>query len=747
MLGGVCVYYLCELDGLLLTLRVFPEHAGSTWFSLLAENRAAQSREVLLSSFFNPVLRHQLYDTDEDRWFREIRVAGDARDGSRLFHLRVNEDKDRYTSIAHHYALQRTARQGPGVSLLDEQCTTSRYDYMGGPERNLSNSLPLHTGRFQRQPGVTTFTEPAVAGDLLRLALQPDASAQFDHHFFAAGDEPWKDGATNRAPQPDMVDKLVRQAERYVADGSTPIALLVSTSSREAIDADTFTAFLGHLQTQVEFCALMKGYAQLSENSLIGIRDVFQAIEGLLYWRPEAARAKMLEALSYTCVDGRCFRQYALPHGNGTVGRMDLRPFIDQGCWVISTVATYLRVTGDLDFLDEECGYHEIVSEEARRVRPARERGTVLEHLIRITEYLLANRAEDTGAIRALYGDWNDALDGLGTLPDGSPGYGDGVSVMATLQVLQNLCEMQDILSLRPSAGASERSASYARAKTRLAESLERYAVQNDPAGARRIVHGWGHGRSYFVGSRHDVDGLPRDSLTANAFWILAGMLERDPSMRGDILAAFSRLDSKYGLKTFEPAFAENVRGVGRIGKLPPGTAENGATYIHATAFAVMALFEMGEPELAWDQLEKILPFTPIHGNLSHSPFVMPNSYGHFPEKGIDGQNMNDWQTGSSNVLLKAIIRYVIGFSPGVEGIRIQPAAYCPFERWTATLPCRRHRMRIEYLNTARGSRSFHVNGARAPSTPHPVMGIEMLEIPFDALSLQDQTIHITIED
>ena len=53
---------------------------------------------------------------------------------------------------------------------------------------------------------------------------------------------------------------------------------------------------------------------------------------------------------------------------------------------------------------------------------------------------------QNTGCIRALYGDWNDALDGLGVSTVSGVEYGTGVSVMATLQVYQNLGEMLEIL-------------------------------------------------------------------------------------------------------------------------------------------------------------------------------------------------------------------------------------------------------------------------------------------------------------
>lgn len=78
-----------------------------------------------------------------------------------------------------------------------------------------------------------------------------------------------------------------------------------------------------------------------------------------------------------------------------------------------------------------------------------------------------------------------------------------------------------------------------------------------------------------------------------------------------------------------------DAKGVGRIPKLPAGTAENGAPYIHASVFGVMALFRMGSPEAAWQELIKSLPMT--HDTISVSPYVMPNSYGYNPEKNVDG--------------------------------------------------------------------------------------------------------------
>ena len=62
-------------------------------------------------------------------------------------------------------------------------------------------------------------------------------------------------------------------------------------------------------------------------------------------------------------------------------------------------------------------------------------------------DWLMDKTDSETDCIRVLYGDWNDALDGLGVSQDPSKAYGSGVSVMAASQVWQNYREMSELLS------------------------------------------------------------------------------------------------------------------------------------------------------------------------------------------------------------------------------------------------------------------------------------------------------------
>ena len=382
---------------------------------------------------------------------------------------------------------------------------------------------------------------------------------------------------------------------------------------------------------------------------------------------------------------------------------MDLRKFIDQGVWILSTVYTYLSVTSDYSLLRERCGYYKLGDD---TVEYSEKQDTVLEHLLRIADYLIGNLDAKTNCLHALYGDWNDALDGLGYTDDKDKEFGTGVSVMATMQLYRNLRELSDILAHEKFY--DEKAAAYSAISEKIYAGLIRYAIDSDDCGNKKILHGWGDKRAYKVGSFCDNDGVSRDSATSNAFWVLSGLNERT-DLKEHILRAYERLDDKYGIRTFQPYFALTNEKVGRIIRLPEGTAENAATYIHATLFAVWSLYEMGEYEKAEAQLRKILPLT--HDFVSTTPFVMSNSYIYNKARGYDGESMNDWFTGSGCVLGKVLFFCVFGLRADLDGVTIKPAVSTFFQRVQTSLKIKGGTLTVIYVNAGKKKREFKING------------------------------------
>lgn len=729
-------YYITETEDYLFAIRVFVNINKEIIFTLYTENQTEEEKNLFLSSYFNPFLRHSIAEDAENRWFREVRAVPQG------FVIKVNEDVDRTTSISNYGIFTRNVFLSPESQIVDYEQTASRYQYVGGSRSSIHTPASLKKGTFGEGQLVCSFEEIGAAGDITHLQIGSKGHVRIDIKMNTCFDEEKKEILLHTPLIPEEVDEQLQEVEKLEKEKQGEMRLQVGKSKDPILKKEVFNAFFEQLKKQVEFCSLIKGYIQLAPLSLIGIRDVFQALEGFAFWQPTVARDKMLEGLNYIFPDGRCPRQYTLPTHSNAMPVMDLRPFIDQGVWVISTIVTYLRLTHDFAFLDEKCGYYEIINEKSRLVKKSKLEDTVLDHMIKIMDYLLQHRDhEQTGCLRAMYGDWNDALDGLGVSQDPTKEYGTGVSVMATQQLYQNLHEMIDLLNQIDKEQYTVLIQEYEEAAKSIKKGLETYAIIENPVGDKRIVHGWGDQYSYFVGGYNDPDGKERDGLTSNAFWVLSGLYDGTAELENLILNSFDRLDSKYGLKTFEPAFGEDAKGVGRIPKLPAGTAENGAAYIHASMFAIMALFKMGHSEEAWKQLKKSLPFA--HEYISCSPFVMPNSYSYNPEKNLDGYSMNDWQTGSSNVLLKTWIRYVFGIEPTFDGIWIQPAKYQPFESFDFTVSIRSCKLTVRYRQGNGQQRKFYINQEEQQSQWDSMMKIDKLWLSNEMLEAKELEIEI----
>ncbi|MEF9959880.1 MAG: hypothetical protein RR090_07530 [Niameybacter sp.] len=720
-------YYITEAEGITFAIRTFVDANKKMYYTVSATNNTDEKKTFFVSSYFNPFLKNAVMEGAENRWFRQATVLP-ANEGQNLdnFLVEVYEERERGAMAPNYGVFIRNLTLSEGAKLIKSEETASRNDYVGGVRSSLHTPAALYKGTFGETKKVTTFTEVSIAADMLHIELDGKASMREDIVMTYCFEDEEMEVAIHAVPAPEVIDGAEVEIINEEAQRGGAMKAKFGKRLRGEIKEEVFNAFFEHLKKQVEFCSVIKGYIQLSSFSLIGIRDVFQALEGLVFYEPEVARDKMIEALNFVQPDGRCPRQYSLPRFEGDTPNMDLRPFIDQGVWVISTIATYLRFTQDFNFLNETCGYYDFVNDKAHLAKKLDKTSSVLDHLFDMMNYLLTNRDHEyTKCVCALYGDWNDALDGLGVSKHKDREYGTGVSVMATLQVYQNCYEMIELLEILGADQYADKIDEYKQAMAEIEEGLTKYAIIANEAGEKRLVHGWGDERSYFVGSFDDPDHESRDGITSNAFWVLAGMYDKDMSIKETILNAYDRLGSKYGLKTFQPHFEKGTTGVGRIPNLPKGTAENGAAYIHASTFGVMSLFRMGETDRAWDELSKCLPFT--HETVSVSPYVMPNSYGFNEEKQIDGESMQDWQTGSSNVALKTFIRFVFGVEPQYTGLWIQPSMDIPFETTAFELKVRGTHLVLKYSNHETGKRIFKVNGEIQEGIYDNVMKLEKL--------------------
>lgn len=687
----VCAYYITETPDAIYAVRAYVDGQKHLRFSLAAVNRG-EKRDIYLCAYFAPTLTCGVDSITLKRFGERYENGG---------YVLKNRNNGVFNCLS--------ARLAVTGAVTRRYFTTAKKAVPGKAGRNLTNAVSLKNGSFDRQIPKTNTTDMPVIADLVHFSLEEDSFAQLDYEMLLTADPDEAERFVGTPIDGERENETLSERRKKENEIFERARIQFDTWHDERLHSRIVNRFLKCVQKQVSLCAFGKNYA----GPYLGIRDVFQQLESALIWQPEEARAQILRVMDCILSDGRAPRQVSFPSEENPAPVFDLRPFIDQGFWIVSALHTYLAYTGDLSVLDEICGYYRAESTYAfGGTTPRSElRDSVLEHLIRITDFLVSHLDEKTRCVHALYGDWNDALNGLGKTARPDADFGNGVSVMATLQLYLALEQMHEILV--KTGKHSELAEKYLSLRAEIVRGVEKNALVRGKDGTVRAVHGWGEDMSYFVGSFRDYDGASRISLTANAFCAISGMIGEFPEYGEDIAKNILSLDSKYGLLTFDKPFLGGFEQVGRICYLTPGTYENSCAYVHAGTFGIMALFLMGYSRDAWRLLEKAMVIS--HEHPTRTTFVMPNSYCDSEEYGADGDSTGDWYTGSGTVLIKAIVKCGFGIEPSLSALKISPADYFPCKKASVSLTVKGCRLTVKYEDRGEGVRRIYFGDEELP--------------------------------
>lgn len=716
---AVCI---ADTEDIVFAVRLHVDTEKHIHFDITAVNKTDEKKSFYLASFMEALLRNAEF---EKFWNKMTKFGERLENGSFLLKsqnakpdiLVINRKTVCGTSTAEYY-------------------TTARNDFLGSRGLAVANSESLRTGKFKREVSSVTTTDLPVASDIIHFEADAGESVSVRYELMLCDDDGVAREIAKKTIDETAIDAELEAIENKEKSDFDNIKITFDGWKSGKIKSSTFNKFLRSVQKQTSFCAHGKNYA----GAYLGIRDVFQQLEGALIWQRELSREKIVAALNYILDTGRPPRMFSFPKYPDAPIPVDLEKYIDQGVWIISTIYTYLSFTRDYSILDEVCDYIDAPDEPWCDAVKTGERTTILEHLIRITDFLISNvDTEYTGCLKVLFGDWNDAVDGLGHTKDEGKEFGTGVTVMATLQFWQNLREMTEILT--NVGNHCDLIEKYAAVMAGIEKGLEKYAIDENNVGKRRIIHGWGDKVGYKVGSFSDPDGESRCSLTPNSFWAITGFIKRDTTLKNEIMECMDAVSSKYGLKTFDKPFPRGCEGVGRINNIVPGTYENSCAYAHGSLFGTMAMFELGEARRAWEEIEKTAVIT--HENASMTSFVMPNSYCENSGYGMDGESLGDWHTGSGAVLVKETIKYGFGIVPTLDGLKIRFPSYFPAEKGEITLKVADSVVTVKYSDEKCGARRITVDGAKDHTeTFDTLMNIPVIFIPHEAMT-SDVTIEI----
>lgn len=700
-------YYIADTDIATFAVRASVTKNKQMSFSFAAINKTDKDLKYTLNTYVEALLKNGEYD---DMWVKSTRTSHHLGNGKFLL--------KRASGDFHAMLIDRKISN---AAVGEAYRTASRPDYLVCQTCNVGNAESLKLGKFEKE-SFTTRNNTSVAAEILHLETKAKSFSRIDFLFTLTNDKNVDLSKEIIEINPEEIDSIIQTHQIADKNRFDKVKLSFNDWHSDLINVNVLNNFIKNLQKQVDFCAMGDNYVE----HLLGVRDVFQQLEQAIIWSPDVAREKMIRALAFIDPSGRPPRQFGVPQYEGHVPAMDLRPFIDQGNWILTTFYMYLAYTGDYSILTENCGYYKFIATKGNVVEPLKEENSVLEHLIRIADYLISNidYEDGTNCLRIIYGDWNDAIDGLGKTTDEGKEFGTGVSVMASLQLYRNLAEMAEILKKQ---GMNDKAEEYLSVRRTLAEGLKKNAIETNEKGEIRLIHGWGDHKAYKVGSFCDIDGESRISFAPFAYWAISNLIAETPELSSVIIENLLSLDSVYGILTNLPKFTVGTPGIGRIANTVPGFSENACAYVHASMFSCAGLFLSGASKEAWKQLEKSMVIT--HPNADKTTFVMPNSYCRNLDYGVDGGSQNDWYTGAGTVLYKNLYRFGFGIEPNLDGLTIQTAAYMPCNEAVAEFIMKGCNLTLQYKNNGTKKREIFIDGIKQDTVYDSIMKTEKLFI------------------
>ncbi len=394
----------------------------------------------------------------------------------------------------------------------------------------------------------------------------------------------------------------------------------------------------------------------------LGYRDTAQDVEGLLSLDLPLAKEKLEKLLSYQYCSGHAVSGFSDIEGPWDArGDSVVSGKSDVSVWLVYTVISYLKETGDFDFLEQEFPFVD------------KGRASVKEHILRAIRHLYANVGDHSLPLIGK-ADWNDAYDRIGA-------GGKGQSVWLAMALARAIKQCAELFI-------------YLKDDVLVQEMQEKYQhvsnLINEVAWDGKWYLAAFTDDKIKVGSDEHCEGkMPLNSQT----WaILAGIANED-RLRSILDVIDTELDTPYGPALFKPAFSQYKHHLGRVSAFSEGTKENAAVFSHACAFKVMADCEIGRGEKAYQTYMKLLP-TNLHkaGNIERykvEPYVIAE-YIIGPEHPYaHGQGEFTWNTGTVPWLYTTATEWILGARRTFKGLLIDPCVPRDWNFFEITRPFR----------------------------------------------------------
>jgi cyclic beta-1,2-glucan synthetase len=566
--------------------------------------------------------------------------------------------------------------------------TTDRREFLGLPG---SREHPEGLNRIGFSGRVTAGLDPCAALQN-HLNFEPGESRTVVFALGQGGDRTETLALARRFSQPEAAGQSWK-ANRQAWDDVLS-ALTVSTPEPQ------MDRMLNHwLPYQALSCRVWGRSAFYQSSGAYGFRDQLQDVTDLLSSRPDLAREHILRAAAHQFEAGDVLHWWHPPSGRGVRTR-----FSDDLLWLVYVTAEYVRQTGDADILTTEIPFrqgeplHKDEDERYDHYPLTTETATLFEHCQR------ALAKGDTKGPHGLpligTGDWNDGMNRVGM-------EGKGESVWLAWFLRENhlrfaeLCDRMEV----PKLAEEHRSRAVA-----LAETVNRVAW--DDNWYLRAYYDDGSPLGSHLNEECRIDSLPQ------SWSVLTGGAEADRGRKA-MEAVKARLVQPEDrlIRLFTPPFDDTPKDPGYIKGYPPGIRENGGQYTHAAIWAVWALAELGEGDLAFRYFDFLNPIThsldiESANRYAVEPYVVAaDIYSTPPFAGRGGWT---WYTGSSGWLHRLGVEAILGLQLRGDHFFLDPCIPAEWDGFTITFRKNGSTYHIQVTNpdhVQKGVRTVRLDG------------------------------------
>lgn len=425
-----------------------------------------------------------------------------------------------------------------------------------------------------------------------------------------------------------------------------------------------------------------------------GMRDMSSDTECLSCFNAPLAADRVCRIMNYQYENGYTPRTFL-------DGAIKDNKFADNAVWMVYTVYAITKELGDLSFLDREVAFNNGSV------------GTVYDHIFRSVSFLNGFTGH-YDLVKAWGGDWNDCMNKAGI-------DGKGVSIWLSIALVRAAKMLAEIAGWLGKDEDVEFAKNCAR---EMEERVNTYGFEGD-----RYIYAISD-EYHKIGSKECEEGshhaLPQ-------LWSVLAGFDKERSLA--VMDTLEReLNTDLGLLVTKPPYTKHAYHLGDMVRKCPGVHENGGVYLHASCWKLAVDGILRRNDKVEEGIHKILPGHHQYHEKVGEPYVLFNSY--MGEQtgyrvGTPGQS---WRTASSQWFLYAIVKFVFGMQPELDGLVIRPTLPPSWRECSISKTLRGCKYNIHFVQKDEGGcnniESLTVNGISVdPMRPIPAVNGETLNV------------------